>query len=98
MRLSLKKNMNVRKTRPGALFVTGAEVLVLSVFTLFTPHIIYELAWEVGRDLIIVAVYIIIYYYLIKSICVYKNEKRKYISATSDIKEIIKTEPKRKNR
>lgn len=71
----------------------GIEILALAVLTLFMPYIF--LGIELGLEIIIL---IVIYYYLAKTIFILKHHANRYRKIMSDIKEIIKKEPKKREK
>jgi len=71
----------------------GVESLAVSTFTLFLPYIIYELDDAHRKQFLIFSVYIASYY-ILKSLYISSRKKTKYINSLSDVKEILKDEPK----
>jgi len=83
------------KTYSGTLAMYGIELLVLTVFTLFIPHIFYELSQTMETNIIVGAIYSVLYYYFIKTIAIYKYEEKKHKETLSDVKDIVKKEKKK---
>lgn len=83
------------KNDSGSTAVHGIEALVIALITLFLPYIFFKSIHSDRIYVIMVGVYISIYY-LLKSIFVYKHEKKKFIKNSNDIKEIVKKESKDK--
>ncbi len=82
----------------GSLAMYGIESLVVSIFTLFLPYIIFELEDKYKKYYLMASIYIAIYY-IIKSIYISLKIKNKHMKDISDIKEIVKKEKtKRKSR
>ena len=87
----------------GKLAINGIEVLFLAFYTLTIDHIVNRM--NISIDVYIVySTYVFAIYYVLKSIIIYTNEKRKYVKSLSDIHEIVSKEPikkeatKRKNK
>lgn len=75
----------------------GIEFLILSIFTLFLPYIIFELDDVHKRYYLMASIYIATYYVL-KSICISAKIRSEYMNSISDVKEIVKKEKtKRRN-
>lgn len=79
----------------GKITIYGIETLVLSWHTLT--------AWNLSNRLnialqsyILFSTYAFAIYYTLKCIIIYTNEKRKYANSLSDIHEILKKEPVKK--
>lgn len=76
----------------GKLAMLGIESLVLAIFTLFLPYIIFELHGTNKKYYLMASIYIAIYY-ILKSIVISIKTKNKYINSNiSDVKEIVKKE------
>lgn len=76
----------------GKLAMFGIESLVLAIFTLFLPYIIFELHGTNKKYYLMASIYIAIYY-ILKSIVISIKTKNKYINSNiSDVKEIVKKE------
>ena len=74
------------------LAIYGIESLIIAIFTLFLPYIIFELN-EVNRKYYLMAGICIGIYYILKSTIIYVIERNKYINNNiSDVKEIVKKE------
>ena len=87
----------------GKLAINGIEVLFLAFYTLTIDHIVNRM--NISIDVYIVySTYVFAIYYVLKSIIIYTNEKRKYVKSLSDIHEIVSKEQikkeatKRKNK
>ena len=75
----------------------GIEFLIVSIFTLFLPYIIFELDDGHKRYYLMASIYIASYYVL-KSICISAKIRSEYMNSISDVKEIVKKEKtKRRN-
>lgn len=76
------------KKDSGKWAICGIEILVLAVFTLFSPYIFYR------ANTIFIYIFIIIttIYYIAKIIKIYFSEKKQYLFEISDITNIIKKE------
>lgn len=76
----------------GKLAMHGIESLVVAIFTLFLPYIIFELNKTDKKYYLMVSIYIASYY-ILKSIIISVKTKNKFMSNNiSDIKEIVKKE------
>ena len=86
--------MGYRKNK-AKMFVYGIEYLVLAVVTLLIRHIpkTYEFTMKEYTETI---VYVYIAYYIIKSGIQYTIKKHNELKELSDIKEIVKDEPTKK--
>lgn len=73
----------------------GIEILVLSIFTMFS---IYICKIKVTKYTIYLALfaYVFAIYYIGKNILIYKKKKKEYIKSLSDINEIVKKEEPQK--
>ena len=82
--------------------LNGIEFLVLSIYSLLIQYIPKRL--KIDENMYALAgTYIFLIYYGIKNIIIYTKEKKKELDNLSDIKEIVKDEPikketKRKNK
>ena len=85
------EDLREHKNTSETIALYGIELLALAVLSLFIPYIL-------SNNIMMLMVYAVLYYYLIKSIFMYKYEERKYQKSLSDIKEIIKKEPRKKGR
>lgn len=90
------------KTDNDAIALNGIEFLVLSIFTLLILYIprVFEIS---NTTYILSGLCLFIAYYLIKNILIYTRERKEELDKLSDIKEIVKDEPikketKRKNK
>ena len=75
----------------GNLAIYGIESLVVAIFTLFLPYIIFELNETQRKYYFMVSIYVAIYY-ILKSVYVSAKIKSKYMNSISDVKEIVKKE------
>ena len=66
----------------------GAELLFLSIVTLFMPYIYFHRGLILRFIYSFSAIYVMVYYF-IKCVYIYMNETRKYKNGLSDIKEIV---------
>lgn len=73
------------------LSIHGAELLFLSVVTLFMPYIYFHRGLVLRFVYSFVSIYITVYY-LVKCVVIYVNETRKYKNGLSDIKELVDDE------
>ena len=80
----------------GAIAMYGVEALTIALTTLFLPYVIFEVSEAHKKYYLMVSSYIGIYY-IIKCIYISVKTKKKYLEETSDIKEIVKKENKRRN-
>lgn len=83
------------KKDSGNIAMHGIEVLAIAIITLFLPYIFFKSTYSDRIYVIMIGVYISLYY-LVKSIFVYKYEKKKFLKNSSDIIEIVKKESKDK--
>ena len=65
------------KKDSGKLAINGIEVLVVSMFTLFIPYIVFELNKK-HQKYYIYAISLIVLYFIIKSIVINKRAKKLY--------------------
>lgn len=79
------------KRGSGKLAMHGIEVLVIALFTLFLPYIIFELNSPYKKFYLIASAYTTVYY-SIKSIYIAIKSRKKYMVTVNDIKDIIKKE------
>ena len=76
----------------GKLAIYGIESLIVAIFTLFLPYIIFELNKTDKKYYLMASIYIASYY-ILKSIVIAIKTKNKYMNSNiSDIKEIVKKE------
>ena len=80
----------------GMIAITAIEVLVIAIYTLSITHIVEMFSFEFGMY-ILTSSYIFSIYFVLKSIIIYTNEKRKYLKSLSDIKDIVANEPTKKD-
>ena len=80
----------------GTIAMYGVEALTIALTTLFLPYVIFEVSEAHKKYYLMVSSYIGIYY-IIKCIYISVKTKKKYLEETSDIKEIVKKENKRRN-
>ena len=76
------------KKDSGKLAIYGIEILVLALFTLFAPNILFKCT----NNIICAIIILIMIYYSTKMVKIYCSEKKKYILESSDISNIIKKE------
>ena len=81
------------KRDSGRITVHGIEILVVAIYSLFIPYIFYELSAPVKKYFMMAGVAVALYY-IVKSIILYRLDKKKYIKSSNDIGEIIKKESK----
>lgn len=83
------------KKDSGSITINGIELLTLSLFVLSLPIILAKYG---TKFMFIVATVSLVYgiYYTTKSTLVYLKMRKDYITSLSDIQEIIKKEPKKK--
>lgn len=83
------------KKDSGKVAIYGIETLIFSFHTLTINHFvtIYNLDFQVY---VLTSSYIFSIYYVLKSIIIYTIAKRKYLTNLSDISEIVKDEPTKK--
>lgn len=79
----------------GIIAITGIEILVIALHTLSIMHIV-EVSKFDFNIYILTSSYIYSIYFILKSIIIYTNEKRKYLKSLSDIKQIVANEPVKK--
>ena len=80
------------KKDDGKLAIYGIESLVVAIFTLFLPYIIFELDATNKKHYLMASIYIATYY-ILKSIIISTKIKSKYMNNNiSDVKEIVKKE------
>ena len=87
----------------GKIAVHGIETLLLAIHTLTIWTVINKFKLEF-ETYILFSTYAFAIYYILKSIIIYTDEKRKYVNSLSDIHEIVNNAPikkeakKRKNK
>lgn len=80
----------------GNIAIYGIESLVVAIFTLFLPYIIFELDETHKKHYLLASIYIAAYY-ILKSIYIATRTRVEYMNSISDVKEIVKKEkPKRR--
>lgn len=82
--------------------ISGIEILVLAIYSILVQYISKTLKIE-EKTYLTIGTYASLIYYFIKNIVIYTREKKKELDNLSDIKEIVKNEPikketKRKNK
>lgn len=83
------------KKDSGKTAISGIELLVLSMHSLSIKHVIAFYEYDF-RFYLLTSSYVFAIYYVLKSIIIYTKEKRKYLKNLSDISEIVKEEPIKK--
>lgn len=83
------------KKDSGKSAISGIELLVLSMHSLSINHIITFYKYDF-RFYLLVSSYVFAIYYVLKSVIIYTKEKREYLKSLSDISEIVKEEPVKK--
>ena len=83
------------KKDSGKTAISGIELLVLSMHSLSIKHVIVFYEYDF-RFYLLTSSYVFAIYYVLKSIIIYTKEKRKYLKNLSDISEIVKEEPIKK--
>lgn len=83
------------KNDDGKIAISGIELLCLSMHSLSINHVITFYKYDF-RLYLLTSSYIFAIYYVLKSIVIYTKEKRKYLKDLSDISEIVKEEPIKK--
>lgn len=78
------------KKDSGKLAIISVELLVLSIFVLFSPFIYMRMSYKI----VYAFLGIISLYYALKIIKIYYNEKKQYLMKISDITDIVKKESK----
>ena len=74
------------KKDSGKWAICGIEILILSVFALFSPYIFYR----TNKLIVYIFITIVTIYYIAKIIKIYFSEKKKYLTEISDITNIVK--------
>lgn len=77
------------------IFINGIEFLVLAIFTLLIKLMPKTLGCTM-KSYTEIGVYAFIGYYILKSAIMYTKERHDLVKSLSDIKDIIKEEPKKK--
>ena len=83
------------KKDSGLIGIIGIEILVVAMHSLSIRHIVMLSNFDF-RTYIVSSSYVFALYYVMKSLIIYTNEKRKYLKSLSDIKEIVTNEPVKK--
>ena len=83
------------KKDSGKIAISGIELLCLSMHSLSINHVITFYQYDF-RTYLVTSSYIFAIYYVLKSIVIYTKEKREYLKNLSDISEIVKEEPIKK--
>ena len=83
------------KKDSGKIAISGIELLCLSMHSLSINHVITFYQYDF-RTYLVTSSYIFAIYYVLKSIVIYTKEKREYLKRLSDISEIVKEEPIKK--
>ncbi len=73
----------------GTLAITGIEVLILSMHSLFINHVTKVLNYDF-RLYLLTSSYVFAIYYVLKAIIVYTKSRRKYLLSLSDVSDIVK--------
>lgn len=84
------------KKDDGIIAITGIEILITAFHTLSILHVVQVSAFDF-RIYILTSSYLFAIYFVLKSMIIYTMEKRKYLKSLSDIKNIVKNEPTRKD-
>lgn len=79
----------------GKIAINGIEILILAINTLVVWNVTNRNNISFGTYIIISSVAFSIYY-ILKSMMIYTSEKTKYLKSLSDIHEIVKNEPTKK--
>jgi hypothetical protein len=79
----------------GKIAINGIEILILAVHSLTMWHVTNKMNFQFNIY-IVVSTYIFAIYYILKSMIIYTNEKRKYLNSLSDIHEIVSKDPIKK--
>lgn len=83
------------KKDSGEMTITAIELIVMSFHSISIMHVISAYEYDF-RTYLVVSSYIIAIYYVLKSIVIYTKSRRKYLKRLSDIPEIVKEEPIKK--
>ncbi len=78
----------------GLIFINGIEFLIIAIFVLLTQHMIYVLGSNI-EIYSLTGANIIGVYYILKSAILYTKMQQDKLNSLSDIKEIVKDEPKK---
>lgn len=77
------------------IFINGIEFLVLAIFTLLIKHMPKVLG-DTMKNYVEMGIYVSIAYYILKSAIMFTKVKYDHLKSLSDIKEIVKEEPTKK--
>ena len=83
------------KKDSGIFAICGIEFLVLAVHSLLINHVVKILNLDL-KTYVVSSSYLFCIYYVLKTIIIYTNDRRKYLKGLSDIPEIVKEEPVKK--
>lgn len=83
------------KKDSGKIAINGIETLVLAGHALSIMHVV-ELAKIKFTTYILISVYTIVIYYILKASILYTIDKKKYLESLSDIKDIVNNKPIKK--
>ena len=83
------------KKDSGKIAIHGIEILVLAIHALSIMQVV-EIAKIKFTTYILISNYTFAIYYILKSGILYTIEKKKYLESLSDIKEIVNTQPIKK--
>ncbi len=83
------------KKDDGKIALSGIELLCLSMHSLSVNHVITFYQYDF-RFYLLTSSYVFAIYYVLKTIVIYTKEKRQYLKTLSDISEIVKEEPIKK--
>lgn len=78
-----------------SIFWNGIEFSVLAAFILLMQHLPKLFKWT-DNTYILIGSYLFAVYYILKSAILYTKEKQNELNSLSDIKEIVKEEPRKK--
>lgn len=83
------------KKDDGKIAISGIELLFIAMHSLSINHVINFYKYDF-KTYLLTSSYIFAIYYVLKSIISYTKEKRAYLKNLSDISEIVKEEPIKK--
>lgn len=83
------------KNDSGQMTLTAIELIVMAFHSISIMHIISAYKYDF-RTYLVVSSYAIAIYYVLKSIVIYTKSRRKFLKKLSDIPEIVKEEPIKK--
>ena len=78
-----------------SLLINGIEFSTLAAFILLMQHLPKLFKWT-DNTYILIGSYLFAVYYILKSAILYTKEKQNELNSLSDIKEIVKEEPRKK--